>query len=55
MNNLETIKFFAEIALKIGPALYNQLYDLFGPKIPTWEELAQDNAALAAMIAEAEQ
>ena len=43
-----------DIALKIGPALYNQLVDLLGPKIPSWDDLARENAALAAMIEDEE-
>lgn len=48
--NKNLITLCAEIALKIGPALYNQLADLLGPQIPTWDELARENAALQAEI-----
>ncbi len=39
-----------EIALKVGPAVYRQLSDLLGASIPTWDDLAVDNAELQAMV-----
>lgn len=52
--NIELIKVCAEIALRVGPALYNQLADLLGSSIPTWDDLAKDNDQLASWIAEEE-
>ena len=41
---------WALVAVKIGFAAYNQIKELLGPKIPTWDELAIENAEVAAMI-----
>ena len=45
-----TIVFFAQVAIKLGPELYKQLSALIGPSIPTWDELAAENADLQALI-----
>ena len=39
-----------QIIIKYGPAAYLQLVDLFGDSIPTYEELAAENAELQALI-----
>ena len=46
----ELIEICVQIALKIGPVLYDQLADLLGGSIPTYTDLAVDNAELQAMI-----
>lgn len=46
----ELIAVCLAVALKVGPSIYRQLSDLLGASIPTWDELAVDNAELQAMI-----
>lgn len=42
--------FWGTVAMKLGMELYKQLCELIGPKIPTWDDCAANNAELAAMI-----
>lgn len=42
--------FWGTVAMKLGMELYKQLSALIGPSIPTWEQCADNNAELAAMI-----
>ena len=46
----EVIAFWAMVAMKLGKEIYLQMMDLLGPSIPTWDELATENAELQAMI-----
>jgi len=39
-----------QFIIKYGPAAYEQLVDLFGDSIPTYGELAAENAELQALI-----
>jgi hypothetical protein len=39
-----------QFIIKYGPAAYEQLVDLFGDSIPSYEELAAENAELQALI-----
>lgn len=50
MTDPATILFWAGIAIKLGPELYKQMQALIGPSIPTWDELAAENAELQALI-----
>jgi hypothetical protein len=45
-----TVGEWAAVAVKVGIEVYNQIKALLGPKIPTWDELAAENADVAAMI-----
>jgi hypothetical protein len=42
--------FWGTIAIKLGKELYDQLQELIGDKVPTWDECAANNAELATMI-----
>ena len=42
--------FWGTVAMKLGMELYKQMSDLLGPTIPTWDELATENADFAVWI-----
>ncbi len=44
--------FWGTVAMKLGKIAYEQLAELIGPKVPSWDEVAANNAELAAMIEE---
>lgn len=47
---ITTTAALVNFAIKYGPVAYDQLLDLFGDSIPTYEELAAENAELQAKI-----
>lgn len=45
-----TLLALIQFIIKYGPAAYEQLVDLFGDSIPSYEELAKDNAELQVLL-----